>query len=95
MMRSYPWQVNTETETWVVEVVSRMLWVGGLGNTGARLSGSKEECCFDINRENIWTSLIFVSEKVLLCSSMCGAVNITAFSWGCVVPPSMGLCGKA
>lgn len=57
-MRSYPWQVNTETETWVVEVVSRMLWVGGLGNTGARLSGSKEECCFDINRENIWTSLI-------------------------------------
>lgn len=86
--------MNIEIEIWVVEVVFRMLWVGGLGNTGVRLSGSKEECCFDINRENIWISLIFVLEKVFFCFFVCGVVNITVFLWGCVVFSFMGFCGK-
>lgn len=48
-----------------------------------------------IPTEKTWISLILVSEKGLLCSSGCGAINIIAFLWGCIVHPPVGLHGKA
>lgn len=49
--------------------------------------------CFDTKRENVWTLLILVSERMLLCSSVCGGVNIIAFSQGYIVHLSLRLCG--
>lgn len=34
MVIFYSRQVHIEIETWVLEVVSRIRWVDGLGNTG-------------------------------------------------------------
>lgn len=40
----YPRQVKIENETWVVEVVSRTPWLGGLRNVSAQLLGGRKEC---------------------------------------------------
>ena len=44
---------------------------------------------------NIGTSPTSVLEKVFLCTSTCGGVNLIAFLWGCIVHLTMGLRGKA
>lgn len=83
----YPRQVNTEIETCTMGVVSGVLWVGGLENKAARVSGSSRSVvqCSDTNRENMWALLVLVSEKVLLCPSSVGVLTLSSFRGGALL----------
>lgn len=75
-------QVKIEIETYVGEAISGALWVGRLGNKGIQLSGMTVTQCFDTNRENIWTLLISISERVLLSPPCVGVLTLLPFLRG-------------